>query len=79
MNAPLPTRHIANCMRSDDETFLRKYVTRRQPIEVIANGVDLSYFNPDVSFGAKEPQPTMVFCGAMDYNPNVDGLRWYFR
>ena len=23
----------------DDETFLRKYVTRKQPIEVIANGL----------------------------------------
>jgi polysaccharide biosynthesis protein PslH len=62
----------------DDETFLRKYVTRRQPIEVIANGVDLEYFKPNASFGPKEPQPTIVFCGAMDYNPNVDGLRWYF-
>ena len=62
----------------DDETFLRKYVTRRQPIEVIANGVDLEFFKPNVSFGAKEPQPTILFCGAMDYNPNVDGLRWYF-
>ncbi|HUS35357.1 MAG TPA: glycosyltransferase [Verrucomicrobiae bacterium] len=62
----------------DDETFLRKYVTRRQPIEVIANGVDLAYFKPSPTFGSKEPQPTIVFCGAMDYNPNVDGLRWYF-
>jgi glycosyltransferase involved in cell wall biosynthesis len=62
----------------DDETFLRKYVTRKQPIEVIANGVDLEYFKPNPAFGPKEPQPTMLFCGAMDYNPNVDGLRWYF-
>lgn len=62
----------------DDLTFLRKYVTRRQPIEVIPNGVDLEYFKPNSSFGAKEPQPTILFCGAMDYNPNVDGLRWYF-
>jgi glycosyltransferase involved in cell wall biosynthesis len=62
----------------DDLTFLRKFVTRRQPIEVIPNGVDLEYFKPTSSFGAKEPQPTILFCGAMDYNPNVDGLRWYF-
>jgi polysaccharide biosynthesis protein PslH len=62
----------------DDETFLRRYVTRRQPIEVIPNGVDLEYFKPNAAFGAKEPQPTILFCGAMDYNPNVDGLRWYF-
>jgi glycosyltransferase involved in cell wall biosynthesis len=57
---------------------LRKHVTRSQPIEVIPNGVDLDYFQPNPSFGAKEPHPTILFCGAMDYNPNVDGLRWYF-
>ncbi|HEY6228250.1 MAG TPA: glycosyltransferase [Verrucomicrobiae bacterium] len=62
----------------DDEAFLRRYVTRRRPIEVIANGVDLEFFKPSASFGSKEPQPTILFCGAMDYNPNVDGLRWYF-
>lgn len=62
----------------DDLTFLRKYVTRKQPVEVIANGVDLEFFKPNAAYGVKELRPTIVFCGAMDYNPNVDGLRWYF-
>jgi glycosyltransferase involved in cell wall biosynthesis len=62
----------------DDETFIRKFVTRTKPVEVIANGVDLSFFKPSPTYGEKEIRPTILFCGAMDYNPNVDGLRWYF-
>jgi glycosyltransferase involved in cell wall biosynthesis len=62
----------------DDLTFLRKHVTRAQPIEVLPNGVDLEFFKPNAAFGSKEPQATILFCGAMDYNPNVDGLRWHF-
>ena len=62
----------------DDANFVRKYVSSRAPVEVVANGADLGFFRPDPKFGAKEARPTIVFCGAMDYNPNVDGLRWYF-
>lgn len=62
----------------DDANFLRQFVTRRGAVEVIPNGVDLGYFKPNPAAGAKESRPTILFCGAMDYNPNVDGLRWYF-
>ncbi len=63
----------------DDLTFVRKYITRRGAVEVIANGVDLAHFKANPAFGAKCGRPTILFCGAMDYNPNVDGLRWYFE
>src|SRR5690606_17123238 len=23
-------------------------------------------------------EPAILFCGAMDYNPNIDALRWFF-
>jgi glycosyltransferase involved in cell wall biosynthesis len=63
----------------DDETFFRRYIHRDHALAVIPNGVDLAYFQkesfPDVS---RDPAPTLVFCGAMDYAPNVDALRWYF-
>jgi polysaccharide biosynthesis protein PslH len=63
----------------DDEAFLRKHVSRDMRIAVVPNGVDLDYFHP---FAAPDEtrsvQPTILFCGAMDYNPNVDALRWYF-
>jgi len=62
----------------DDETFIRKYISRSVPISVIPNGVDLEYFHPGTSAMARDPEPTVIFCGAMDYTPNVDALRWYF-
>jgi glycosyltransferase involved in cell wall biosynthesis len=62
----------------DDETFLRRYVDRKMPIEVVANGVDLDHFRPDAASDARAERPTVLFCGAMDYNPNIDALRWYF-
>lgn len=62
----------------DDETFIRKHISKRVPISVIPNGVDLGYFHPESSEEVRAAEPTIIFCGAMDYNPNVDALRWYF-
>ena len=62
----------------DDETFLRRWVRRQAPIEVLVNGVDVDYFAATPQSSARDPQPTLIFCGAMDYNPNIDALRWYF-
>jgi len=62
----------------DDESFVKKYINSSVPIEVIPNGVDLDFFHPDSSTEKHDPEPTIIFCGAMDYNPNVDALRWYF-
>lgn len=64
---------------SDDEVFLRKYVDETAPILVVANGVDLDYFHPSTSSVARAEQATIIFCGAMDYSPNVDALRWFFK
>jgi glycosyltransferase involved in cell wall biosynthesis len=48
-------------------------------IEVIPNGVDLEYFRAEAAPGVERAtQPTILFCGAMDYTPNIDALRWYF-
>jgi glycosyltransferase involved in cell wall biosynthesis len=62
----------------DDAAFIRQYVSRAVPIEVIPNGVDLAYFDADASGEPRAADPTIIFCGAMDYSPNVDALRWYF-
>jgi glycosyltransferase involved in cell wall biosynthesis len=40
--------------------------------------VDVHYFKPDPKVD-KERHPTILFCGTMDYNPNIDALRWYFK
>lgn len=63
----------------DDEDFIRRYISRRVPIVAIPNGVDVTYFHPEAAPNeARSSHPSLLFCGAMDYNPNIDALRWYF-
>ncbi|MDX1952015.1 MAG: glycosyltransferase [Verrucomicrobiota bacterium] len=62
----------------DDESFTRQYISGKVPISVIPNGVDLEYFQPCHLEQLRDSEPTLLFCGAMDYNPNIDALRWYF-
>lgn len=62
----------------DDETFIRAHISQTTPVQVIANGVDLEYFDATQVSEERAPQPTIMFCGAMDYTPNVDALRWFF-
>lgn len=42
----------------------------------ISNGVDLGYFSPVSSIHPTD-SPLIVFCGAMDYPPNVDAVVWF--
>lgn len=63
----------------DDEVFLRREVSRTAPILVLANGADPAYFDGDRYPPKPDTAPTVLFCGAMDYTPNTDGLAWYFR
>lgn len=48
------------------------------PGEVVAvgNGVDLDYFRP---MPDPDASSDCVFVGALDYRPNVDGVRWFAR
>jgi sugar transferase (PEP-CTERM/EpsH1 system associated) len=43
-------------------------------LHVISNGVDIDYFAPVARTSA---QPLAVFCGRMDYAPNVDAAQWF--
>lgn len=51
----------------------------RHKLRVVANGVDLDYFDPDADW----PDPyggnrqSVVFTGAMDYYANEDGVCWF--
>ncbi len=63
----------------DDKTFIREHISKDVPVLVVANGVDLTYFHPGATDEARAEAPTVLFCGAMDYNPNVDALRWFFE
>lgn len=60
----------------DDKDFVRKYISKSVPVEVLVNGVDTEYFRAEDA--KRTENPSVLFCGAMDYNPNIDALRWYF-
>jgi glycosyltransferase involved in cell wall biosynthesis len=62
----------------DDEKFLRANVDGSANVFVLPNGCDPTYFDLDSHPPAAPADPTWLFCGAMDYSPNVDGLGWYF-
>jgi polysaccharide biosynthesis protein PslH len=63
----------------DDHAFIRRYINRQVAVAVIPNGVDTCFFHPGSAPGhERSAHPTVLFCGAMDYNPNIDALRWYF-
>jgi polysaccharide biosynthesis protein PslH len=62
----------------DDEVFVGRHISKNVPLKVVANGVDLDFFKAEVIDQPLASQPSMLFCGAMDYTPNVDALRWYF-
>jgi sugar transferase (PEP-CTERM/EpsH1 system associated) len=48
-------------------------------IDILPNGVDTTFFDPDQSFPSPFPADSrsIVFTGAMDYHPNVDGVAWF--
>lgn len=56
-----------------DASVMRSLCPRSQ-ITVIANGVDPDKFERNY---ARDPRPTLVFTGVMDYGPNVDGIVYF--
>jgi glycosyltransferase involved in cell wall biosynthesis len=78
-------RNVARALAStivcgpDDEKFSRANIEPGAEIKVLANGVDESFFDRAKFPPQPAAEPTVLFCGAMDYSPNVSGLQWYFR
>ncbi|QGZ40597.1 sugar transferase (PEP-CTERM/EpsH1 system associated) [Pseudoduganella flava] len=61
------------------ELFRRLAPESAARIGWFGNGVDTEYFSP-AACGASPYQPgeqALVFCGAMDYWPNVDAVQWF--
>lgn len=63
----------------DDRTFLEEKLGPTDQLEVLPNGANTGYFDADKLPPDPTPFPSAVFCGALDYLPNTDGLAWYFR
>lgn len=62
----------------DDEAFLARKLGPSERVFVLANGANVGFFNADEWPPDPTPHPTALFCGALDYTPNTDGLAWYF-
>ncbi|MBN9522464.1 TIGR03087 family PEP-CTERM/XrtA system glycosyltransferase [bacterium] len=67
------TEAVAVVSRAEADVF--DSFTRPGAATVAANGVDLDYFAPR----SVPIEPALVFVGAMDYLPNVDGAVWFAR
>ncbi len=59
----------------NDRSLMMRWVDGER-ITVVPTGVDLAQFTPDASNTA-EPAPVISFVGAMDWEPNVDGVEYF--
>ena len=68
-----------------DQLFRRLAPESADRIAFYSNGVDTAYFSPDGEFAQAAANPyapgerAIVFCGAMDYWPNIDAVEWFAR
>jgi polysaccharide biosynthesis protein PslH len=62
---------------SESEKKLLNHYFPASTTEVICNGVDLRHFAPGQGTLRHNQGPAIVFTGAMDYWPNVDGVQWF--
>jgi len=62
-----------------DETFLREKLGPSERVFVLPNGANVGFFSADEWPPLPTEHPTALFCGALDYIPNTDGLSWYFE
>lgn len=66
---------------TEQESQIYRAFHTTDKIRVVENGVDLEYFDPGAleSSGSTAMPLRLVFVGAMDYYPNVDGVRWFIQ
>ncbi len=63
----------------DDKVFLKDKLGYAEKIFVLPNGYNANFFDHEEWVHKPRGKPTALFCGALDYSPNVDGLAWYFE
>jgi sugar transferase (PEP-CTERM/EpsH1 system associated) len=66
---------------SDDEKrlFDRLSPETASRHKAVANGVDVSYFDPTAVKAGASSGKTIVFVGMMDYWPNIDAVIWFAK
>ncbi len=63
----------------DDQTFLESKLGPSDRVFVLPNGANVAFFNAEEWPPQATDYPSALFCGALDYTPNTDGLSWYFE
>ncbi len=63
----------------EDKDFLDERLKRPGKVFVLPNGANTDFFNADDWLPKPTEQPSALFCGALDYTPNIDAMRWYFE
>lgn len=61
-----------------DTTLLRRLAGVKDAI-TIRNGVDLAYFHPTHPAINRVRRRSLVFWGKLDFEPNIDAIRWFAR
>lgn len=63
----------------DDEAFLEEKMGPSDRVFVLPNGANVDFFDAEKWPAQPTEYPSALFCGALDYTPNTDGLKWYFE
>ncbi|MGZ0655017.1 glycosyltransferase family 4 protein [Coraliomargarita sp. W4R72] len=61
----------------DDRDFLQKKLGESEKVFVLANGFNEVFFDANEHPRKLTEVPTFLFCGALDYSPNVDAINWF--
>jgi sugar transferase (PEP-CTERM/EpsH1 system associated) len=61
---------------NERERALLRTIAPDAAISIVHNGVDLAGLHPQ---GPPSSAPVVVFCGVMNYTPNVEGVLWFAR
>ncbi|CAA6678271.1 MULTISPECIES: glycosyltransferase family 4 protein [unclassified Lentimonas] len=61
----------------DDRDFLQSKLGESDKIFVLANGFNETFFDAEQHPRQTTDTPTLLFCGALDYSPNVDAINWF--
>ena len=48
-----------------------------RPLKVVGNGIDLEYYETSKTSTGVGEDTDCLFVGALDYRPNIDGIRWF--
>ncbi|PYR93352.1 MAG: TIGR03087 family PEP-CTERM/XrtA system glycosyltransferase [Acidobacteria bacterium] len=69
-------RAAATLVVNDRERTALEAIAPDAPVHVVPNGIDALRFTPPAS---PSVEAQVVFCGVMDYAPNVDGVLWFVK